>query len=77
MYVFKVQISPVGTADLVLFTPRYWNSLFHSLISLARMQLIFCSVAIHTVPIFVPPGTHYCWVDRGSVDSKLAQGLYT
>ena len=29
--------------------------------------------AIHT--IFRPPGTHFCWVDRGSVDSKLAQGL--
>jgi hypothetical protein len=24
----------------------------------------------------VPPGTHYCWVARGSVDSKLAQGFY-
>ena len=21
-------------------------------------------VAIHTVPIFVPPGTHYYWMDR-------------
>ena len=21
--------------------------------------------AIHTVPIFVSPGTHYCWVDGG------------
>ena len=33
--------------------------------------------AIHTVPIFVPPGIHYCWVDRGGADSKLAQGFYT
>ena len=23
------------------------------------------------------PGTHHCWVARGSVDSKLAQGLCT
>ena len=35
------------------------------------------AVAIRTVPSFVPPGTHYCWVDRGGVASKLAQGFYT
>ena len=35
------------------------------------------AVAIHTVPIFVPSGTHYCWMDRGSVDSKFTQGFYT
>ena len=33
--------------------------------------------AIHTVPIFVPPSTHCCWVDWGGVDSKLAQGFFT
>ena len=33
------------------------------------------AVAINTGPI--PPGTHYCWVDRAGVDSKLAQGFYT
>ena len=27
------------------------------------------------VLIFVPPGTHFCWVDRAGVDSKLAQSL--
>ena len=31
----------------------------------------------HTIPIFVPPGTHYCWVEKGSVDSKLVLGLIT
>ena len=30
--------------------------------------------AIHTVPIAIPPDIHYCWVARGSVDSKLGQG---
>ena len=35
------------------------------------------AAAIHAIAIFVPPGTHYCWVDRGSVVSKLAQGVYT
>ena len=33
------------------------------------------AVAIYTVPIFVPPGTHYYWVGRGGVDSNLAQGF--
>ena len=38
-----IQISPVGTADFTLFTPRYWNSPSHSLISLGRMQRILRS----------------------------------
>ena len=25
---------------------------------------------------FVPPGTHYCWVDRGNVDSKLVHAFF-
>ena len=35
------------------------------------------AVAIHRVPIFAPTDSHYYWVDRGGVDSKLAQVLYT
>ena len=35
------------------------------------------AAAIRIVQILVPPGTHYCWVDRGRVDSKIAQGFYT
>ena len=35
------------------------------------------AVAILSVPIFIPPGTHYWWVDRGGVDLKLAQGFNT
>ena len=27
--------------------------------------------AIHTVPIFISPGSHHCCVDRGNVDSNL------
>ena len=29
------------------------------------------------ITIFVPPGTHYYWVDSGGVDSMLAQDFYT
>ena len=35
------------------------------------------TVAIHILPISVPSGTLYCWVDIGIVDSKLAQVFYT
>ena len=47
-------------------------------ISLGRMQP--CSIqwqylSQHSFP--VPPSTHYCWVARGGVDSKLTQGFYT
>ena len=38
---------------------------------------VSAAVTIHTKQIFVLPGTHYCWVDRGGVDSKLAQGFDT
>ena len=33
------------------------------------------AVAIRIVPIVVPSGTHYCWVDRRNVDSELAQAF--
>ena len=32
---------------------------------------------IYIAPIFVPPSTHCCRVDRGDVDMKLAQSFYT
>ena len=35
------------------------------------------AVANHTAPLFIPPGNHCCWVDRGDMDSKIAQGFYT
>ena len=41
-------------------------------LSLARSHLLWgeCSafsaaIAIHNYPLFVPPGTHHCWVGRG------------
>ena len=59
-----MQISPVGSSDFTLYTPRNWNSLFHSLIPLERMQSNFLELKkIHAIPIFVLPSTHYCRVD--------------
>ena len=38
----------------------------------------FLQLEPFTIFRLVPPGTHYCWVDRGTcVDAKLAQGFYT
>ena len=39
-------------------------------------RIIHAAEAIYTISIFfVPPGTHYCWVARGNIDSNLAQGF--
>ena len=44
-----------------------------SLTCLGRMHQMFSSWShLHSTNFFVPPGTHYCWVARGGVDSKLA-----
>ena len=61
MYVYSPYI-PVGSAGFPLITPRYLNSLFHTLIWLGRLRRTFLQMAICAVPIFVPLGTHYCWV---------------
>ena len=44
---------------------------------LGECATISAAVEMQTVPIFILPSTHYCWVDRGDVYSKLAQGFYT
>ena len=77
-FVFIVQISPEGTADFTLFTSRYWNSLFHSLIHLGRMQCIFCSCKpfaqyqflLHLVPI-IAGWTETVWIQN------LPKAFYT
>ena len=72
-------VHPGRSADLTQFTPWYWNSHHHGLISLGRMQrkLIICNWWHSYSSNFVPPGTHYCWVAIGNVDSKLALRTYT
>ena len=76
---FVVQISPeTGSADFTLFTPQVLELTLSQSHLLGENAAQFSApVAIRTVPIFVPPSTQYCWVDRGGVDSKLAQGFYT
>ena len=55
---------PEGSLDFRFPTRYFWNSLFHSLISVHYLQLMPFTHYL----FFVPPGTHYCWVTRGGVD---------
>ena len=51
----RVVYSPISqlVQRTVQFTPWYWNSLFHGLIFLGRMQrTIHAAEAIHTISIF-------------------------
>ena len=68
---------PVGLADFTLITPQYWNSLLHSLISLGSIQRIFCSCSQSHRTNIRSTWCPLCWADKGSLDSKLAQGCYT
>ena len=49
---FMVQISP-----WTLITHRYWNSLFQSHLPGENVAQFSAAVAIHVIPIFIPPGT--------------------
>ena len=42
VFVYSPDI-PVGSADFILITSRYRNSLFYSLISLGKIQRIVCT----------------------------------
>ena len=75
VYIYS-NISPVGSVDFTSFSP-FWNSFFQSHLPREKAAKYSAAVDNHTVPIFVPTGTHYCWVYRAGVYSKLAQGFYT
>ena len=68
--VYIVEISPVGSADFTLITRRHWNSTCQCHLPGAQFS---AAVAIFILLIFVPPGTHYCWMDTGGMDSQLLQ----
>ena len=63
------------SADLTLLSSVLEFTLSQSHLPVENTAQYSAAVAIHTVPVFLPPGTQYCWVDRGGVDSKLAQGF--
>ena len=73
-----VQISQYTvSADFIFYTPRYLKILSECHLDVDNAVQFSAAVAIHTLPIFVPPGTHYYWVDRSSADLKISQGFYT
>ena len=72
---FIVHISPVGTAGVHYLPPGIGtHSVSHSS-PWGEYSAFSAAVAIHTEPIFIPPGTYYCWVDTGGANSKLVQAF--
>ena len=72
---FIVKISPEGSADYRFYPKVLELALSQSHLSRENATQFSRAVVIHTLLIFVPPGTHYWRVDRGGMDSKFAQGF--
>ena len=50
------------------FTPLVLElSLVWSHLLWGEFSAFSAAIAIHNSPLFVPPGTHHCWVDRGGM----------
>ena len=53
------------------FTPLVLQlSLVWSHLLWGQFRAFSAAVAIHNSPLFVPPGTHHCWVNRGGMIRK-------
>ena len=77
MYVYGADIPKYRFRGLYLNYPQMLElTLSQSLLPRENAGQFSAPAVIHIVPIFIPHGTHYCWVDRGGEDSKLAQGVY-
>ena len=81
-YVLKVKVCvhspdiPIGSGTLHQLPPGIKHS-FTVSSPWGECSTFSAAVAIHTVPIFVPPGTHFCCVvDGGGVASKLAHDCH-
>ena len=46
---------------------------FMNKICLSQFSAFFADNAIHNSPFFIPPGTHYCWVDRNGMIWEACQ----
>ena len=50
------------------FTPLVLElSLVRSHLLWGEFSAFSAAIAIHNSPLFVPPGTHHCWVNRGGM----------
>ena len=71
VYIYSPDIL-LAQETLTLITPRYWNSF--SLISVGRMQCIFCCCThSHSTNFCFTWYPYYCCVARGSLDPKLRE----
>ena len=60
--------NPREFSGLYKLHPWYWNSLLYGLISSGESSAHFLQLMPFTIfPVFIPPGTHHCWVDRGGM----------
>ena len=54
--------------QILQFTPLVLElSLVRSHLLWGEFSAFSAAIAIHNSPLFVPPGTHHCWVDRGGM----------
>ena len=58
---------PIEFSILHNLHPWYWNSLIRSHLLWGEFSAFSAAIAIHNSPLFIPPGTHHCWVDRGGM----------
>ena len=58
---------PVSSVDFTIYTPSI-ETLSYGLISTGENSTHFLQLMPFTIfPVFIPPGTHHCWVDRGGM----------
>ena len=76
VYIYSPDIHVTST-DFYIDYPQVSEHTLSVSSSWEECSTFSAAEAIDTEPIIASPGTHYCWVARGSVDSKLAQGFYT
>ena len=57
----------MSSADFTIYTPALELSLIRSHLAWGEFSAFSAVNAIHSFPVFVPPGTHHCWVDRGGM----------
>ena len=68
----------MSSADFTIYTPGIRTLSYTVSSPRGEFSAFSAANAIHNFPVFIPPGTHHCWVDRGSmVWEVFAQHLYT
>ena len=74
--VYIYSLMSVSVQQTSQFTPLVLElSLIWSRFLLGEFSSFSVANAIHNSPIFVPPCTHHCWVDRGSMEWKVCLTL--